>query len=136
MSRLCLDTSAYSHFKRGDLLSTEMIETADWIGVPSTTLGELRVGFLLGSQRKRNEDELRQFLSNAVVEVLDVDDETADIYAQIVVDLRKNGTPIPTNDIWIAASAARAGSSVLTYDPHFESIARVGKILLDHPAME
>ena len=136
MSRLCLDTSAYSHFKRGDQLATESVETADWIGVPSTTLGELRVGFLLGRQRRSNEDELRQFLSNTVVDVLDVDDETAEIYAQIVVDLRKAGTPIPTNDIWIAASAARAGSSVLTYDSHFESIARVGKIVLDHPALE
>ena len=64
MSRICLDTSAYSHFKRGDVLATELVETADWIGVPSTTLGELRVGFLLGRQRERNENELRQFLSN------------------------------------------------------------------------
>jgi tRNA(fMet)-specific endonuclease VapC len=129
-----LDTSAYSHFKRGDALASRIIDAASWIGVPATTLGELRIGFLLGSQLERNEHELGQFMANSVVEVLPVDRDTADIYAEIVVDLRRSGTPIPTNDVWIAAAAIRAGASVLTYDPHFESIHRVGKIVLDDSA--
>lgn len=115
---------------------TEWIESAESIAFPCPTLGELRVGFLSGRHRERNERELKAFLSNDAVEIVPIDAHTAEIYAQIVVQLRDVGTPIPTTDIWIAACAARTGSSVLTYDAHFESVARVGKIVLDHPSSE
>jgi tRNA(fMet)-specific endonuclease VapC len=59
-----------------------------------------------------------------------VDDEVAQIYAEITIALRAAGTPIPTNDIWIAAVAAREGVHVVTYDSHFELIARVGTHVL------
>lgn len=65
-----------------------------------------------------------------MVEILVVDDEAAQIYAEIVVALRRAGTPIPTNDIWIAAIAARGGAPVLTYDAHFAQIARVSSRIL------
>jgi len=130
MSRLCLDTSAYSHFQRGDPVVVEILDGAEWVGVPAVTLGELRTGFLGGGQRIRNEMELSGFLSNPVVEVLAVDEEVSRHYAEIVSDLRRAGSPLPTNDIWIAATAARAGALVLTYDNHFERITRVGSLLL------
>ncbi|HEX7843065.1 MAG TPA: PIN domain-containing protein [Kofleriaceae bacterium] len=72
----------------------------------------------------------RRFLSSPVVHVLDVDDEAAQIYAEIVVALRAAGTSIPTNDIWIVAVAAREGVHVVTYDAHFGLIARVGTHVL------
>ena len=134
MSRFCLDTSAYSQFKRGDPQVVELIDTADWLGVPAIVLGELRTGFLLGDRGERNEAELREFLFNPIVEELVVDDDVSRVYAEIVSALRRAGTPLPTNDIWIAASAARAGAPVLTYDPHFRQIARVGSIVLAAPA--
>lgn len=130
MSRLCLDTSAYSRFKRGDGSAVAILDRAEWIGVPTITLGELRTGFLLGRYRDRNEEELREFLANPVVEVLEVDDEVSRHYASIVGHLRKEGTPLPTNDIWIAATAVRAGAVVLTFDTHFEKITRVGSVVL------
>ena len=130
MSRYCLDTSAYSHFKRGDSRVTELIDTADWIGVPAIVLGELWTGFLLGNRFERNEAELGEFLANPVVEDLPVDGDIARIYGEIVTALRRAGTPLPTNDIWIAATAARAGATVLTYDPHFRAIERVGCVIL------
>jgi predicted nucleic acid-binding protein len=65
-----------------------------------------------------------------VVEVLPVDAETSRHYAGIVAELRKAGTPVPTNDIWIAATAARNGTTVLTCDDHFERIGRVGSIVI------
>jgi predicted nucleic acid-binding protein len=65
------------------------------------------------------------------VEALVVDDEVSRHYAEIVADLRKAGTPLPTNDIWIAATAARAGSMVLTFDSHFEKVSRVGAVVLE-----
>jgi tRNA(fMet)-specific endonuclease VapC len=130
MSRYCLDTSAYSHFRRGDSHVTDLLDRAKWVGVPAIALGELRVGFLLGGRRERNESELQEFLANPVVEVLEVDAEATRHYAEIVVDLRRAGTPIPTNDVWIAATAAREGALVLTYDEHFEKISRVGSVVL------
>jgi len=130
MSRYCLDTSAYSHFKRGAEGVVEILDRAEWVGVPTVVLGELRTGFLLGRRRGRNEADLKDFLANPVVESLVVDEEVSRHYAEIVCDLRRSGSPVPTNDIWIAATAARVGALVLTYDSHFEKISRVGSLVL------
>ena len=131
MTRICLDTSAYSRFRGGHHGVVREMTGAQEIGVPAVVLGELRCGFALGGKRERNERELGEFLAEPVCSVLDVDDEAASIYAEIVVELRRAGTPLPTNDIWIAALAAREGLTVLTFDRHFERIGRVGKIILD-----
>jgi tRNA(fMet)-specific endonuclease VapC len=130
VSRLVLDTSAYSLLQRGERRATELVDGAEWIGMPAIALGELRAGFLLGGRRERNEAALREFLANAVVTVLSVDDEVSRHYADIVLDLRRTGRPIPTNDIWIAATAARAGAMILSSDDHFGAIARVGSVML------
>jgi tRNA(fMet)-specific endonuclease VapC len=130
VSRYCLDTSAYSRFRRGDEGVVGILDRAEWVGVPAITLGELRTGFLLGGQRLRNESELAEFLANPIVEVLPVEAEVSQHYAEIVADLRRRGTPVPTNDIWIAATAARWGALVLAVDRHFEEITRVGSVIL------
>ena len=131
MSAYCLDTSAYSNFRRGSEELAARLDRAEFVGVSTIALGELRTGFLLGGRRQRNEAELDTFLGNPAVEVLQVDPETSRHYAEIVAELRKAGTPLPTNDIWIAASAARSGSTVLTCDDHFDRIARVGSVVVD-----
>ena len=131
MSRYCLDSSAYSHLMRGHAGVTTLLDQAEWIGVPAIAIGELRTGFLLGRRRSQNEMELAEFLSHPVVELVSVDNEVARHFAEVVVDLRRSGTPLPTNDVWIAASAARSGSLVLTFDQHFEAITRVGSVVLD-----
>lgn len=131
MSRYCLDTSAYSRFQFGHQAVVDLLDSAEWVGVPVIALGELRTGFALGSRADRNEAALRAFLDNPAVATLAVDEEVSRHYASIVADLRRAGTPLPTNDIWIAATAARSGSLVLTYDRHFESIVRVGSVVLE-----
>jgi predicted nucleic acid-binding protein len=131
LSAYCLDTSAYSNFRRGSEEVATLLDQAESVGVSTIVIGELRTGFLLGGRRRRNESELETFLSNPAVEVLQVDSETSRHYAEIVAELRRAGTPLPTNDIWIAASAARSGTTVLTCDEHFERIARVGSIVID-----
>jgi len=133
VSRYCLDTSAYSQFKRGHPPIVEVIDRAEWIGVSSIVVGELWVGFLLGERRRRNQEELAEFLRHHVVEELPVDGESGRIYAEIIVALRKSGTPLPSNDVWIAASAARTRATVLTYDAHFSAIERVGSLILEAP---
>ncbi len=130
MSRYCLDTSAYSHFQRGEPEVVTLLDSAEWVGLPSVVMGELRAGFLLGSRSRRNEIDLLEFSANPIVEVLAVDDESSRHYAEIVVELRRAGSPLPTNDLWIAAVAASHGALVLTYDAHFERITRVGSVVL------
>ena len=131
MNRLCLDTSAYSNFQRGHSQAVDCIDQADWIGVPTVVRGELWAGFLLGSQADRNAQALALFLDHAAVETLDVDGNVARIYGEIFAELRKNGTPLPTNDIWIAATAINAGATVLTFDAHFRGIARAAVLVLE-----
>lgn len=130
MSRYCLDTSAYSQFKRGEPEVTELIDRAEWIGVPSVVIGELFVGFLAGAHLSRNERELAEFLASPAVAEIPVDRDVARIYAEIVTALRRDGNPLPTNDVWIAAAGARVGSPILTFDEHFAAVGRVGTVLL------
>jgi predicted nucleic acid-binding protein len=131
MSRLCLDTSAYSNFKRGHAPAVDLIRGCEWLGVPVIVLGELRYGFRAGDRNEKNETELRAFLKHAVVQILDLDEEVSQHYADIVTALRLSGTPVPTNDAWIAATAVRHGATILTYDPHFRRISTVGVRLLN-----
>jgi tRNA(fMet)-specific endonuclease VapC len=126
----CLDTSAYSNFRRGNEEVAALLDRAEAVGVPTIALGELRTGFLLGRRREHNEAELAMFIDHPAVQVFEVDAEVSRLYAEIVVDLRKAGTPVPTNDIWIAAIAARNGAAVLTCDAYFERIARVGAVVV------
>lgn len=130
MTRLCLDTSAYSHFKRGHQPAIELITSAALVLVPVVVLGELRAGFRAGRHASRNEAELATFLRQRVVTVLEVDDEAASIYADLIVELRQAGKPLPSNDVWIGALSAREGATVLTYDEHFSELRRVAARVL------
>jgi len=130
MSRYCLDTSAYSQFRRGEPQVVELLDRAEWVGVPAVVLGELWTGFLLGGRVESSRDELRRFLAHPAVEELPVDHETARVYAEIVVAQRRTGRPLPSNDLWVAAAAARAGAPVLSFDDHFRAVARIGAIVL------
>jgi predicted nucleic acid-binding protein len=125
VSRYCLDTSAYSRFRRSDTGIVELVERAEWIGIPCVALGELHAGFRRGSRRVRNEAELEAFLAEPIIEELPVDSEVARIFGEITAELRRRGTPMPTNDIWIAATCTRAGATLLTYDAHFQRFPRV-----------
>jgi tRNA(fMet)-specific endonuclease VapC len=129
--RLCLDTSAYSHFQRGHEAVVALLDAAEWVGVPAVVQGELRTGFALGSRARENESLLARFLANPSVHDLPVDGDVSRHYAEIVIALREAGTPIPANDVWTAATAARAGATVLTFDEHFRAIGRVGSIILE-----
>jgi predicted nucleic acid-binding protein len=130
MTRVLLDTSAYSAFMLGHPECKLALQRADEIYLTPVVLGELLAGFIRGKWRRKNERELRTFLASPRVQVIDVDADTAERYAVILNGLWKTGTPIPTNDIWIAASAMQHGLRVLTRDVHFRQVPQV---LVDYP---
>jgi tRNA(fMet)-specific endonuclease VapC len=125
MKRLLLDTSAYSALLRGHAGIKAWVQRAEEILLTPVVLGELHAGFRAGQQRRKNERELEQMLASPRVSVVAIDEETAEHYAAIVHSLRMAGTPIPTNDIWIAASAMQYGLTVVTTDHHFEKVPHV-----------
>ncbi|MBI1864157.1 MAG: PIN domain-containing protein [Nitrospirae bacterium] len=86
---------------------------------------ELRAGFIRGRHRKKNEEELRTFLSSPRVKVIDMNEETSERYAVILNSLWDLGKPIPTNDLWIASSAMQYGLRVLTTDAHYTDVRQV-----------
>ena len=92
----------------------ETIEAADEVWLPFIVLGELRAGFAVGSQGPRNEAILRRFLLKPGVEVLYADEQTTHHYGNVYRQLRKQGTPVPTNDMWIAALVLQ--HSLMLYD--------------------
>ena len=125
MKEALLDTSAYSALGRGHLGVAEVVRGADRLVLTPVVLGELLDGFRRGGRRRRNEDHLRRFLSSPRVEVVGIDADTAERYAVILEGLRKAGTPVPTHDLWIAASAMQHGLPIVTTDPHFRRIPQV-----------
>ena len=97
-------------------------------------LGELRAGFLKGTRLRENLAELAQFLASPRVDVVAVDEETAERYAVIFDSLRRAGIPIPTNDIWIAAGAMQSASVLLTTDQHYKEVTQISaEIFEPHP---
>ena len=104
MRPIALDTNTYVGFKRGEPTCVELIRQARRLLISSTVLGELLAGFACGDREARNREELRSFLAVDSVQVIPMVLETADAYALIYRSLRQQGTPIPSNDLWIAAS--------------------------------
>lgn len=125
MSRILVDTSAYSAYLRNHPMVKEAIGKAAEVHISAVSIGELRAGFLKGSSRKRNEELLRRFIAAPRARVLTVDEETADRYAAIHNYLRREGTPVPVNDLWIAATASQYGLRLQTLDAHFRRIPHI-----------
>ena len=133
MRPILLDTNAYTAFMRGEAQVVEVVAHADTLYLNSVVLGELLGGFAAGTREQKNRAELARFLDSPRVEVLPITAQTADSYALVYAGLRRRGQPIPTNDLWIAASALEHGAALLTRDSHFGAIdgLRCGQQLED-----
>jgi tRNA(fMet)-specific endonuclease VapC len=128
MKRL-LDTSAYSELKRGSDVVARLVRESEHLYFSSIAAGELLYGFRSGTRYEQNRRELQAFLSRPFVTLLEVTFDTADRFARVASCLRNKGTPIPTNDIWIAAHAMECGAELVSLDRHFASVDGLAWVL-------
>jgi tRNA(fMet)-specific endonuclease VapC len=126
--RLALDTNRYTDLCRGDSFVVETVEHAEEVWLPFIVVGELRAGFAAGSQGPRNEAVLRRFLMEPRVGILYADDQTTHHYASVYRQLRKQGTPIPTNDMWIASLVLQHSLALFARDTHFDALAQLARV--------
>jgi tRNA(fMet)-specific endonuclease VapC len=119
-SRVVLDTSAYSRLRGADDAVITLLAAADIVLVPTVVIGELEAGFRLGSRAADNQARLNEFLSEPFVVTVPVTRDVATRYGQLFAELRQAGTPVPVNDVWIAATTVDAGAQLITFDRDFE----------------
>lgn len=119
MNRILIDTNIYSHALRGNKEVAAVLQQANIIGISAVSIGELYSGFRAGTREEANREELAQFLDSPRVVIHPADEITAEYYSAILNQLKNQGAPIPTNDIWIAATAFQHGLQLYTMDTHF-----------------
>jgi predicted nucleic acid-binding protein len=119
---LLLDTNAYVALMQGHPGVAGRVRHAESLLISAVVAGELIFGFQNGSRQEENMADLKAFLDNPYVEFLPVSLTTADRFGRIAASLRRKGTPIPTNDIWIAAHALQSGAELLSFDRHFAAV--------------
>jgi tRNA(fMet)-specific endonuclease VapC len=120
--KVALDANRYSDLCRGETAVAEAVARSERVYLPLIVLGELRAGFRAGTLPRQNERMLARFLGSPRVRLLLPDEQTTFHYAAIYQELREQGTPIPANDLWIAALVVQHGLTLLTRDAHFEHV--------------
>ena len=123
MRAVLLDTNAMTALFQGDHAVLDTLAKADCVYASAIVIGELEAGFRGGTRYADNLAILDRFLSRPTVEVLPVRRETSDCFGRIKSALRGKGTPIPINDVWLAAQCMETGSVLVTYDRHFDVVA-------------
>jgi len=123
--RLLLDTNRITDAFRGETRTIEQLEAAQEIWLPFVAVAEVRAGFLGGSRTAANEALLDTFLGMKRVATLYADRETLGVYARLFVQLRRAGTPIPTNDLWIASLAVQHDLTLVSRDGHFDKLPQI-----------
>ena len=126
--RIALDTNRYVDLCKGVEETARLVASAEAILLPFIVLGELRAGFALGRRNTENERVLRRFLMKEGVEVLFADDQTTLHYASVFRQLRFQGTPIPTNDLWISALVLQHNLVLHDRDRHFDHLPQIVRV--------
>ena len=130
MKSLLLDTNVLIRFLRGDKCIAKKIEAYDTVVVPTIVIGEYKAGADAETKAGRIQlSMLDSFLEDEAVKVAELSEEMADAYASIFRVLRKNGTPIPQNDLWIAACAISTGAAVYSLDAHFAKVPLLERVV-------
>jgi predicted nucleic acid-binding protein len=125
---ILIDTNRYRDFVDGNRATVVVFRSAHRITVPFVVVAELRAGFAVGTRGVDNERVFEQFLGRERVAVIFPTMETTRHYANLFRQLRTAGTPIPTNDIWIAALAIQHGLTLYSRDTHFDSLPQIPRM--------
>lgn len=123
--RVLIDTNRYRDLCEAQPEVVDIIQQAEALYLPFVVLAELRSGFACGTMAKKNEQYLIRFLNSPRVQLLFADENTTHHFAQLFAQLRKQGTPIPTNDIWIAALAVQHDLLLYSRDKHFTHLPQI-----------
>jgi predicted nucleic acid-binding protein len=123
---LILDTNALSAIADAEPGASAQFAEARRVAIPVIVLGEFRFGIGHSRSKQRYERWLEELAS--VCDVFVVDEETAIRYAEIRTELKQAGTPIPSNDMWIAAIARQHAVPILSRDRHFDLIKGLRRI--------
>lgn len=126
--KVAFDTNTYVDLCRHVDSTVELFESADAIVLPYVALAELRCGFAGGRRQADNERILRQFLHRRHVAVAYPDERTTHQYAEVYRQLRRQGTPIPVNDMWIAALALQHDLVLHSRDRHFDHLPQIVRV--------
>ena len=118
---MILDTNALSAAADADPAVIAHLARADQVAIPVIVLGEYRYGIAQSRNRAAHENWLRGLLNDCLV--FDINEPATHYYAEITLELRRKGTPIPTNDIWIAALCRQHSLPLLSRDRHFDLVA-------------
>jgi tRNA(fMet)-specific endonuclease VapC len=122
MRSILLDTNCYSAYLAGDERVLSALAEAEVVYMSIFVLGELYAGFRGGTKVQQNREYLKRFLAKRNVKTLSATQETAEIFGDLKDKLKRSGSPLPINDVWIAAHALETGSVLITYDSHFQKI--------------
>ncbi len=125
---IAIDVNRYSDFCRGEAEANRVIRSAPGVALPFIVLAELRSGFLRGTKARQNERGLVTFLGSPRVYVLFPDEATTHFYASLHVELGRAGTPIPINDLWIAALVIQHDLVLFSRDRHFDRLPRIPRV--------
>lgn len=128
---VALDTNRLTDLFQGDAELAELLATCDEVWIPLVVLAEIKAGFYGGTQQHRNEVLLRKFMAKPTVGMLLPGRETAEQYARLFVQLKRAGTPVPDNDLWIAALALENDLALITRDRHFDNIPQLLTVRAD-----
>lgn len=123
--RVALDTNRLTDLFQGNAALADQLSFCDEVWIPLVVLGEIKAGFCGGTRLSRNEGLLQKLLAMPTVRVLVPARETAEHYARLFVQLKRAGTPIPDNDLWIAALVLEHNLTLITRDRHFERIPQL-----------
>lgn len=122
MKRVLIDTNVYCRGLAGEQWSASILRQAEELLICPVVVGELFAGFRKGSRESHNLSIFWKFLATPRVTILNITLETSEFYCKVLEQLQRNGTPIPTNDIWIAACTMENGAHLATMDSHFKHV--------------
>jgi tRNA(fMet)-specific endonuclease VapC len=126
--RLVLDTNTYRRVMEADPEAARLVRTCETVLMPVPVIAELRYGFFNGTRGQRNEATLAKFLDQPRVEALSCDPETASQFAALKLQLKRQGTPIPINDVWIAALTLQHRGTLYTLDADFDRLPQLPRV--------